>query len=165
MLIQAKKESVTGIITGFKDYISQSDIANLNGVQYLLRARYKACRGMWKFSQLSAKKTFPEKITQNKENKMDKITLNCLIVPIGKLMNIPCVKVMQAITVEKDESYIMLEATIQSRLGVEIPLKLCIIQAGSNSEKVMDSSTPISDYFTEEPKAEHFHITVYPRSE
>ena len=90
---------------------------------------------------------------------------NCLIVPIGKLMNIPCVKVMQAITVEKDESYILLEATIQSRLGVETPLKLCIIQAGSNSEKVMDSSTPISDYFTEEPKAEHFHITVYPRSE
>ncbi len=37
MLIQAKKESVTGIITGFKDYISQSGIANLNGVQYLLR--------------------------------------------------------------------------------------------------------------------------------
>ena len=37
MLIQAKKESVTGIITGFKDYISQSGIANLNGIQYLLR--------------------------------------------------------------------------------------------------------------------------------
>ncbi|PKK60668.1 hypothetical protein RhiirC2_792991 [Rhizophagus irregularis] len=37
MLIQAEKESVTGIITGFKDYISQSGIANLNGVQYLLR--------------------------------------------------------------------------------------------------------------------------------
>ena len=37
MLIQAKKESVTGIITGFKDYISQFGIANLNGVQYLLR--------------------------------------------------------------------------------------------------------------------------------
>jgi hypothetical protein len=40
MLIQAKKESVTGIITGFKDYISQSGIANLNGVQYLLRGIY-----------------------------------------------------------------------------------------------------------------------------
>ncbi|CAB4399172.1 unnamed protein product [Rhizophagus irregularis] len=39
---------------------------------------------MWKFSQLSAKII--------KENKMDEITLNCLIVPIGKLMNIPCVK-------------------------------------------------------------------------
>ena len=37
MLIQAEKESVTGIITGFKDYISQSGIANLNGIQYLLR--------------------------------------------------------------------------------------------------------------------------------
>ena len=96
---------------------------------------------------------------------MDEITLNCLIVPIGKLMNIPCVKVMQAITVEKDESYIMLEATIQSRLGVEIPLKICIIQAGSNNEEVMNSCANISDYFTEEPKAEHFHITVYPRSE
>jgi len=37
MLIQAKKESVIGIITGFKNYISQSGIANLNGIQYLLR--------------------------------------------------------------------------------------------------------------------------------
>ena len=37
MLIQAKKESVAGIITGFKDYISQSDIASLNVVQHLLR--------------------------------------------------------------------------------------------------------------------------------
>ncbi|CAG8526070.1 6160_t:CDS:2, partial [Funneliformis mosseae] len=34
ILIQAKKESVTGIITGIKDYISQSGIANLNGMQY-----------------------------------------------------------------------------------------------------------------------------------
>jgi hypothetical protein len=90
------------------------------------------------------------------------ITINCLIVPIGKLMNIPCVKVMQAITIEKDECYSILEATIQSRLGVEIPLKICIIQAGSNNEEVMNSRASISDYFTEEPKAEHFHITVYP---
>src|SRR5437763_9807189 len=65
------------------------------------------------------------------------ITINCLIVPIGKLMNIPCVKVMQAITVEKDECYSFLEAIIQSRLGVDIPLKICIIQAESNNEKVM----------------------------
>ena len=49
---------------------------------------------------------------------MAEITLNCLIVPIGKLMNIPCVKVMQAITIEKDECYSILEATIQSRLGL-----------------------------------------------
>ena len=32
MLIQVKKESVTSIITGFKDYISQSGIVNVNGV-------------------------------------------------------------------------------------------------------------------------------------
>ena len=54
---------------------------------------------------------------------MDEITLNCLIVPIGKLMNIPCIKVMQAITVKKDECYSFLEAIIQGRLGVDIPLK------------------------------------------
>src|ERR1044071_10519402 len=82
-------------------------------------------------------------------NKMTEITLNCLIVPIGKLMNIPCVKVMQAITIEKDECYSILEATIQSRLGVEIPLKICIIQAGSNNEEVMNNRANISDYFTE----------------
>ena len=36
--IQAEKESVTDIITGIKNYISQSGIANnLNVVQYLLR--------------------------------------------------------------------------------------------------------------------------------
>jgi hypothetical protein len=40
MLIQVKKESVTGIITGFKDNISQSGIANLNVVQHLLRGIY-----------------------------------------------------------------------------------------------------------------------------
>ena len=40
MLIQAEKESVTGIISGFKDYINQSGIANLNWVQYLLRGIY-----------------------------------------------------------------------------------------------------------------------------
>jgi hypothetical protein len=37
MLIQAKKESVTDIITGFKDYISQFSIANPNMVQHLLK--------------------------------------------------------------------------------------------------------------------------------
>ena len=96
---------------------------------------------------------------------MAEITLNCLIVPIGKLMNIPCIKVMQTITVEKNECYSFLEAIIQSRLGVDIPLKICIIQAESNNEEVMNSHINISDYFTEEPKVEHFHIIVYLRLE
>ena len=101
---------------------------------------------------------------------MVKITLNCLIVPIGKLMNIPCIKVMQSITILKADSYRELETVIQSRLGApfnKIPLKICIIQAGSVIEKEMDVYDTFDEIFTftEEPKAEHFHITVYPRSE
>src|SRR5207302_10728002 len=45
------------------------------------------------------------------------ITLNCLIVPIGKLMNIPCIKVMQSITIRRSGNYSDLETAIQSRLG------------------------------------------------
>ena len=66
------------------------------------------------------------------------ITINCLIVPIGKLMNIPCIKVMQSITIYKASTYRELETVIQSRLGApfnKIPLKFCIIQAGSGIEK------------------------------
>ncbi|PKK58989.1 hypothetical protein RhiirC2_763026, partial [Rhizophagus irregularis] len=72
---------------------------------------------------------------------MTEITLNCLIVPIGKLMNIPCIKVMQSITIYKASTYRELETVIQSRLGTpfnKIPLKFCIIQAGSGIEKEMD---------------------------
>ena len=61
----------------------------------------------------------------------EKITLNCLIVPIRKLMNIPCIKVMQAITIHKHDGTSELEAAIQSRLGApfnHIPLKIRIIQ-------------------------------------
>jgi len=47
---------------------------------------------------------------------MTEITLNCLIVPIGKLMNIPCIKVMQSITIYKASTYRELETVIQSRL-------------------------------------------------
>jgi len=98
------------------------------------------------------------------------ITINCLIVPIGKLMNIPCIKVMQSITIYKASTYRELETVIQSRLGApfnKIPLKFCIIQAGSGIEKEMDGYDTFDEIFTstEEPKAEHFHITVYPRSE
>src|SRR5438045_7636935 len=98
----------------------------------------------------------------------DTIILNCLIIPIGKLMNIPGIKVMQAIVVRKHEGARDIEAEIQSRLGApfnQIPLKFCIIQAGSVIEREMDTHYDFIDYFTEEPKAEHFHITVYPRSE
>ena len=99
---------------------------------------------------------------------MTEITLNCLIVPIGKLMNIPCIKVMQSITIGRGKRYSDLETAIQSRLGApfnQIPLKICIIQAGSGIEMEMDAGDDFTDIFDEEPKAEHFHFTVYPRSE
>jgi hypothetical protein len=57
----------------------------------------------------------------------DFIALNCLIVPIGKLINIPCIKVMQSITIGRGKRYSDLETAIQSRLGVpfnQIPLKI-----------------------------------------
>ena len=96
------------------------------------------------------------------------ITLNCLIVPIGKLMNIPCIKVMQSITIRRGGNCSDLETVIQSRLGApfnQIPLKICIIQAGSVIEREMDGYDQFSEIFTfdEEPKAMHFHITVYPK--
>src|SRR5688572_20593652 len=101
---------------------------------------------------------------------MIEITLNYLIVPIGKLMNIPCIKVMQSITIFKAGSYRELETVIQSRLGVpfnKIPFKFCIIQAGSGIEKELKGYDLFDEIFTstEEPKAEHFHITVYLWSE
>ena len=94
------------------------------------------------------------------------ITLNCLIVPIRKLMNIPCIKVMQSITIRRGGRYSDLETAIQSRLGApfnKIPLKICIIRAGSVIEMEMDMHEDFIDIFTEEPKAEHFHFTVYPK--
>ncbi|UZO24876.1 uncharacterized protein OCT59_017169 [Rhizophagus irregularis] len=94
------------------------------------------------------------------------ITINCLIVPIGKLMNIPCIKVMQSITIRRGDRYSDLETAIQSRLGAlfnKIPLKICIIRAGSVIEMEMDMHEDFIDIFTEEPKAEHFHFTVYPK--
>ncbi|CAG8461888.1 12618_t:CDS:2 [Ambispora gerdemannii] len=79
-----------------------------------------------------------------------------------KLMNIPCIKVMQAIIIRKHEGASKLEAVIQSRLEASfnnIPLKICMIQAGSVIEKKMYVYDEISDIFIKEPKAEHFHIT------
>ena len=94
------------------------------------------------------------------------ITINCLIVPIGKLMNIPCIKVMQSITIGRGGRYSNLETAIQSRLGAPFnknPLKICIIWARSVIEMEMDMHEDFINIFTEESKAEHFHFTVYPK--
>ncbi|CAG8646022.1 1258_t:CDS:2 [Acaulospora morrowiae] len=80
-----------------------------------------------------------------------------------KLMNTPCIKVMQAIRIHIQDDFSELEDAIKSRLGEpfdQIPLKICQIQHGSPNEKQMDPVKFISDIFTEEPKPEHFHITL-----
>jgi len=85
------------------------------------------------------------------------VTLNCLIIPIGKLMNISCIKVMQAITINIYQDVDEIKVAIQIRLGAtfnQIPLKICQIQPRSIIEKQMNLTNFISDYFTEEPKAE-----------
>ncbi|PKY34732.1 hypothetical protein RhiirB3_420920 [Rhizophagus irregularis] len=92
------------------------------------------------------------------------ITINCLIVPIGKLMNILCIKVMQSITIRRGGRYSDLETAIQSKLEVpfnKIPLKICIIRAKSVIEMKMDMHEDFINIFTKEPKAEHFYFTVY----
>ena len=69
------------------------------------------------------------------------ITINCLIVPIGKLINIPCIKVIQSITICRGGGYSDLKTAIQNRLGTpfnQIPPKICIIQAGSTIEREME---------------------------
>ena len=94
------------------------------------------------------------------------IIINYLIILIGKLMNIPCIKVMQSITIRKCGCYSDLETAIQSRLGApfnKIPLKICIIRAGSVIEMEMDMHDDFIDIFTEKPKAKHFYFTVYPK--
>ena len=100
--------------------------------------------------------------------KMDdnNIIINCLIILIGKLMNILCIKVMQSITIHRSNHYSDLETAIQSRLGApfnKIPLKIYIIRAESVIEMEIDMHENFIDIFTEKPKAEHFYFTVYPK--
>ena len=50
-------------------------------------------------------------------NELRKITLNCLIVPIGKFSNIPYTKVIQSITIYIYGEFSEIEAEIKRRLG------------------------------------------------
>jgi hypothetical protein len=60
----------------------------------------------------------PRALYLGNEMTFKKITLNCLIVPIGKLMNIPCIKVMQAITINiRHDDFSELEAVIKADWG------------------------------------------------
>ncbi|PKB95906.1 hypothetical protein RhiirA5_435809 [Rhizophagus irregularis] len=74
------------------------------------------------------------------DNNAIEITLNCLIVPVGNLIGVPC-----------------------SEIGVTNSLSIRQINPGSISERPMQSQTLISDFFNQPPEAEFFHVTVYSR--
>ncbi|GBB86381.1 hypothetical protein RclHR1_12800013 [Rhizophagus clarus] len=96
------------------------------------------------------------------DNNDIEITLNCLIVPVGNLIGVPCNEVNQAITIRANQRVSALEGAIQARLGVTNSLSIRQINPGSVSERPMHSQTPIPEFFSQQPqKAEFFHVTVY----
>jgi hypothetical protein len=98
----------------------------------------------------------------NNDNNGIEITLNCLIVPVGNLIGVPCSEVNQAITIRTNQWVSALEGAIQARLGVTNSLSIRQINPGSVSERPMQSQTPISEFFSQQPQeVEFFHVTVY----
>ena len=97
------------------------------------------------------------------DNNGIEITLNCLIVPVGNLIGVPCSEVNQAIAIRTNRPVSALEGAIQARLGVTNSLSIRQINPGSVSEMPMQSQTLISDFFNQPPEAEFFHVTVYSR--
>ncbi|CAG8611609.1 11296_t:CDS:2, partial [Gigaspora rosea] len=92
---------------------------------------------------------FPAKIiketcytmTDDNDNNGIDITLNCLIVPIGNLIDIPSNQVVQTITINTRQK----------------------IHPGTVIERTMDSQAYISEFFNNQsqPRANRFHVTVY----
>ncbi|POG79190.1 hypothetical protein GLOIN_2v1765706 [Rhizophagus irregularis DAOM 181602=DAOM 197198] len=161
MLIQAEKENVPDFITAFSDCLRQQDIKHVG-------------RSMWKFSQLSAKKFKEIRYTMTDNNDRDgiDITLNCLIVPIGNLFDLPSNQVAQEITINTGRTVGGLEIAIRNRLnqlgllGVQfsnLSLRIRQIHPGTVSERPMNSQAYISSFFNDQfqPRAGHFHVTVY----
>ena len=96
------------------------------------------------------------------DNNGIEITLNCLIVPVGNLIGVPCSEVNQAIAIRTNWPVSALEGAIQARLGVTNSLSIRRINPGSVSEMPMHSQTPISEFFSQQPQeTEFFHVTVY----
>ncbi|RGB21313.1 hypothetical protein C1646_778389 [Rhizophagus diaphanus] len=93
------------------------------------------------------------------------ITLNCLIVPVGDLIDVPCNEVKQTITIARSQTVGALESAIRFELRTNTPLSIRQIHPGSVNERPMQSQTPISHYFNgeQELQADFFHVTVYPQ--
>ena len=111
-------------------------------------------------------------MTDNNDRDGIDITLNCLIVPIGNLFDLPSNQVAQAITINTGRTVGGLEIAIRNRLnqlgllGVQfsnLSLSIRQIHPGTVSERPMNSQAYISDFFNDQfqPRAGHFHVTVY----
>jgi hypothetical protein len=86
----------------------------------------------------------------NNDNNGIDITLNCLIVPIGNLFNLPNNQVAQVITINTSQRVSRLENVIRSRLGPpfdNLYLTIREIHPGTVNERPMDSQAFISVFF------------------
>ncbi|GBB97617.1 hypothetical protein RclHR1_30130002 [Rhizophagus clarus] len=97
-------------------------------------------------------------MTDNNDRDGIDITLNCLIVPIGNLFNLPSNQVAQAITINTGQRISVLENAIHNQLnqlgllGVQfsnLSLSIRQIHPGTVSERPMNSQAYISDFFND----------------
>ena len=92
------------------------------------------------------------------------IILHCLIVPCGELQSLPRDRVQQTVTVGRSQAVSVLEATIQSRLGVPFNTIRLKIRQVYPSEAPMQPQDLISTFFNEQPRADYFHVVAQPLS-
>ncbi len=102
----------------------------------------------------------------NNDNNGIDITLNCLIVPIGNLFNLPNNQVAQVITINTSQRVSRLENVIRSWLGPpfdNLYLTIREIHPGTVNERPIDSQAFISIFFNNQslPQANCFHVTIY----
>ena len=106
-------------------------------------------------------------MTDNNDRDGIDTTLNCLIVPIGNLFDLPSNQVAQAITINTGQRVSVLENAIRNRLnqlgllGVQfsnLSLSIRQIHPGTVSERPMNSQAYISDFFNDQfqPRVDHF---------
>ncbi|PKK51119.1 hypothetical protein RhiirC2_803319 [Rhizophagus irregularis] len=93
----------------------------------------------------------------NNDNNGIDITLNCLIVPIGNLFNLPNNQVAQVITINTNQRVSRLENVIRSQLKppfVNLYLTIREIHPGIVNERPMDSQAFISVFLIINPYLE-----------
>ncbi|GES93458.1 hypothetical protein GLOIN_2v1789089 [Rhizophagus clarus] len=94
----------------------------------------------------------------------NKITLNCIIVPIGPLHGLQFGEVTPVVTVNKNQTVSVLEVAIQNTLQApfnSVRLKLF----RTPDEMRMQPQDLVSSFFNTQHRLEHYHIVVHPLQE